>query len=135
MKNIYKNIIMIITILLIAGCAIKKGDVSNTKIIKVESHIFTDEDLDDGIETVFEYFKKEYKGCELLNIKYVGDEENTYEDWAKRNNKEESIAFISDFIVHDNSKVQSLNEDEYTNWNWILVRNKKEKWILVDNGY
>ena len=38
--------------------------------------------------------------------------------------KIESIAFISDFIVHDNSKVQSLNEDTYKGWNWILVRNK-----------
>ena len=130
-----KKIIIIITLLLLIGCTIKKGDTTNVQIINVESNIFTDKDLDDGIKTVFEYFNKEYKGCKLLNIKYVGDDENTYDDWAKRNNKEESIAFISDFIVMDNSKVQSLNEDKYTNWNWILVRNKNEKWILVDNGY
>lgn len=130
-----KTIVIIIGILLLIGCTLKNGDVSNTDIIKVESNIFTENDLNDGINSVYDYFKKEYKGCELLNIKYIGDENNNYEDWAKRNNKEEYIAFISDFIVHDNSKVQSLNEEKYTNWNWILVRNKGEKWTVVDNGY
>ncbi len=130
-----KTIVIIIGILLLIGCTLKNGDVSNTDIIKVESNIFTENDLNDAINSVYDYFKKEYKGCELLNIKYIGDENNNYEDWAKRNNKEEYIAFISDFIVYDNSKVQSLNEEKYTNWNWILVRNKGEKWTVVDNGY
>ena len=130
-----KTIVIIIGVLLLIGCTLKNGDVSNADIIKVESNIFTENDLNDGINSVYDYFKKEYKGCELLNIKYIGDENNNYEDWAKRNNKEEYIAFISDFIVHDNSKVQSLNEEKYTNWNWILVRNKGEKWTVVDNGY
>ena len=130
-----KIIILIFTITFLIGCTIISGNVSNTQIIKVESSVYSDKDINDGIKTVFNYFKKEYKGCKLLNIKYVGDDNNNYDDWAKRNNKEQSIAFISDYIVYDNRKVQSLNEQEYTNWNWILVRNKGERWIVVDNGY
>jgi hypothetical protein len=135
MKKIVKFLILMILPFIFYGCSLQDGDITNTEKIRVESNIYSEDDLNEGIEVVFKYFKKEYKGCELLNIKYVGDDKNTYDDWAKRNNKEESIAFISDFIVHDNSKVQSLNEDKYTNWNWILVRNKGENWILVDNGY
>ena len=135
MKKIVKFLILMILPFIFYGCSLQDGDITNTEKIRVESNIYSEDDLNEGIEVVFKYFKKEYKGCELLNIKYVGDDKNTYDDWAIRNNKEESIAFISDFIVHDNSKVQYLNEDKYTNWNWILVRNKGENWILVDNGY
>ena len=135
MKRKLNIIFVIVLSFFLVSCNPKYGDTSNVEVIKIESNTFTENDINDGIDAVFKYFKKEYKGCELLNIKYVGDAENTYDDWAKRNNKEESIAFISDFIVHDNSKVQSLNEDTYTGWNWILVRNKGENWILVDNGY
>ena len=130
-----KKIIVLLLVLLLNGCILKTGDISNVQIINAKSNVFTNKDLNDGIKTVLNFFKKEYKGCELLNVKYVGDDKNNYDDWAKRNNKEEAIVFISDYIVHDNSYVPSLSKDKYRNWNWILVRNKGEKWILVDNGY
>ncbi len=135
MKQFFKIIIMLIITISLVGCAPKKGDISNCENIKVESNIFEEKDLNEAIEVVLNYFEENYIGCELLNIKYIGDDKNTYNEWALRNNKEETIVFKSDFIVHDNSEVQTLNEEKYEGWHWILIRNKGEKWSVIDYGF
>ena len=113
------------------------GDVSNAKIIRVESEIYSNEEINSAINVIFERFKENYNGCSLLKIEYIGDEKNDeYIDWAERNNKSEVIVFISDFKVAPNAGDGILNSDsEYKGYRWILVRNENENWIHVDGGY
>ena len=113
------------------------GDVSNAKIIRVESEIYSNEEINSAINVILERFKENYNGCSLLKIGYIGDEKNDeYIDWAERNNKSEVIVFISDFKVAPNAGDGILNSDsEYKGYSWILVRNENENWTYADCGY
>lgn len=113
------------------------GDVSNVKIIPMESEIYSNEEINSAINVIFERFKENYNGCSLLKIEYIGDEKNDeYIDWAERNNKSEVIVFISDFKVAPNAGDGILNSDsEYKGYRWILVRNENENWTYADCGY
>lgn len=113
------------------------GDVSNVKIIPMESEIYSNEEINSAINVILEHFKENYNGCSLLEIGYIGDEKNDeYIDWAERNNKSEVIVFISDFKVAPNAGDGILNSDsEYKGYSWILVRNENENWTYADGGY
>ena len=113
------------------------GDVSNVKIIRVESEIYSNEEINSAIDVILEEFKENYNGCSLLEIKYIGDEKNNdYIDWATRHNKSEVIVFISNFKVGPNAGDGVLNPNsEYEGYSWILVRNENENWIYVDGSY
>ena len=113
------------------------GDVSNVKIIPMESEIYSNEEINSAINVILEHFKENYNGCSLLKIGYIGDEKNDeYIDWAERNNKSEVIVFISDFKVAPNAGDGILNSDsEYKGYRWILVRNENENWTYADCGY
>ena len=113
------------------------GDVSNVKIIPMESEIYSNEEINSAINVILERFKENYNGCSLLKIGYIGDEKNDeYIDWAERNNKSEVIVFISDFKVAPNAGDGILNSDsEYKGYRWILVRNENENWTYADCGY
>ena len=113
------------------------GDVSNVKIIPIESEIYSNEEINSAINVILEHFKENYNGCSLLEIGYIGDEKNDeYIDWAERNNKSEVIVFISDFKVAPNAGDGILNSDsEYKGYSWILVRNENENWTYADGGY
>ena len=113
------------------------GDVSNAKIIRVESEIYSNEEINSAIDVILEEFKENYNGCSLLEIKYIGDEKNNdYIDWATRHNKSEVIVFISNFKVGPNAGDGVLNPNsEYEGYSWILVRNENENWTYADCGY
>ena len=113
------------------------GDVSNVKIIPIESEIYSNEEINSAIDVILKEFKENYNGCSLLEIKYIGDEKNNdYIDWTTRHNKSEVIVFISNFKVGPNAGDGVLNPNsEYEGYSWILVRNENENWIYVDGGY
>ena len=144
MKKIFIGIIVIIFIC--SGVFIidylkyhsfESGDVSNVKIISMESEIYSTEEINNAIDVILEEFEENYNGCSLLEIEYIGDENNdVYRDWAIRNNKSEVIVFISNFKVDSNGGNGVLNPNsEYDGYSWILVRNENENWIYVDGGY
>lgn len=115
----------------------RKGDVSKVNIINKESEFYSKEEITEAIDVILNDFKESCKGCTLKEISYIGDDENNnYIDWSDRNNKEEVIVLISTFSTSETTTEQGLNaNDLYQDWNWILVRNKNEKWIHVDHGY
>ena len=132
--------IIIIIILIIAVYAIfnKKGDIYSVNIISKESKIYSKNDIDNAIDETLNYFKENFEGCSLLELEYIGDEENNgYTDWARRNNKEQVIVFVSSFNVDSSGGENGeLNPNsKYDDWNWILVRNENENWEHVDHGY
>ena len=144
MKKIFIGIIVIIFIC--SGVFIidylkyhsfESGDVSNVKIISMESEIYSTEEINNAIDVILEEFEENYNGCSLLEIEYIGDENNdVYRDWAIRNNKSEVIVFISNFKVDSNGGNGVLNpNNEYDGYNWILARNENENWKYVDGGY
>ena len=137
-KKLILAIINII-ILIIAVYAIfnKKGDIYSVNIISKESKIYSKNDIDNAIDETLNYFKENFEGCSLLELEYIGDEENNgYTDWARRNNKEQVIVFVSSFNVDSSGGEHgALNPNsKYEGWKWILVKNENEYWKCVDCG-
>ena len=144
MKKILLAFLVVIVILLgtfiivyLNGHSFEKGDVSNVRIVPVESENYSNNEINNAIDVILQYFEENFSGCLLLEIGYIGDEKNNdYINWAIRNSKTDVIVLISKFKVDSHGGDGSLNPNsEYDDWKWILVRNKDEEWKHVDHGY
>ncbi|MCR5485175.1 MAG: hypothetical protein K6F09_06240 [Clostridiales bacterium] len=66
----------------------------------------------------------------------MGDDElPDFSDYPDRYGADEVIVLLSTFDAVSPLGDSGLNEMLYTNWNWILVREKGKEWKHVDHGY
>ena len=130
---------------LIAGLAIVSliyfvgfdpGKTSGCNIVPIDSGVYTQEDYEQACSVVFRYFKG-FRGCTMTEIRYVGDDElDAMKEWAKEYGVDEVIILESDFTTDEKGGDGSFEpNDTYTNWNWILARDKNGKWKHKDHGY
>jgi hypothetical protein len=138
-KRIILIVAMIFIIVIIARLFFwnNDGDVSSVKRTVTTSEVYSQQDINGAMDIVVNYFKKNFKGCTLTNLWY---EESVSvpvsEDWAKQYNADECIILFSSFDVDSSGGDGSLNpNDTYSNWQWILVRDKSSTWELKDWGY
>ena len=110
------------------------GDTDNVEVRQVASSLYSQEDIDEAIDVVKSDFMKDWWGCELTLIYYAGDDYCKYESEQRG---VETIVLLSEFKTGKHMPDDtSLNENEtYTNWNWILVREKDGTWKHIDHGY
>ncbi|MDE5605005.1 MAG: hypothetical protein K2I73_05430 [Eubacterium sp.] len=133
MKKIFCLLLCCLMIVCFSACS---GNIKDVKIKTVESNIYSQEDIDDAIHTIMREFHQDWSGCKLTEIYYAGDEYEDNQFLAERYNADEAIVLLSSFDVDSSGGDGSLNPNStYDNWNWILVRNKGEKWKHVDHGY
>lgn len=132
-----KGIVFLLCIVAAVYFSMPGGNVENVQIIEVDSEIYSPDDIDTAIKTVIRKFGRNWKGCTLRQIYYVGDEAVPgYQDWADRNNADEVIVLTSSFDVDSSGGDGSLEPGStYKNWKWILVRSGKGRWKQVDYGY
>ena len=145
MKKAISIGLCLLLIISLCSCSLKRwhGDVSEAEIVKVESEIYSQEDINKAIEVILEDFKS-WDGCKLTKIYYAGDEtvkeemaEYTGEGALERGYEaDEMIILESSFQTDGSDNGSSLNSDAtYDNWNWILVRSDGGQWRHVDHGY
>lgn len=134
MRKYLLFVLSCLCLLLLIGCAGKTGEVT---VQEFTSDVYTQEEIESAIEVTKTYFKLHFRGCTLTEISYAGDEySQDYMDWADRNDADDVIILISSFDVGSSGGDGSLNPNStYSNWNWILVRDKGGKWKHVDHGY
>ena len=134
MKKIISIVLALVCVLGLVACG---GNVKNVKITDYSSEIYTNAEIESAIAVAIDYFKKNFEGCTLTEITYLGDDKN--EDWkefAGRNNATDVIVLVSSFDVGASGGDGSLNPNStYTNWKWVLVRTNGGKWEHVDHGY
>ena len=135
MKRVLACILLCLMLFALTACG--GGDVDEVGVLEVESELYTSAEIADGINVTLEYFKKNFDGCKLRELQYIGDEKNNdYLDFATRNGAEEVLVFTSTFDVDESGGDGSLNpNDTYRNWKWILVRTNGGEWEHVDHGY
>ena len=135
MKRVLACILLCLMLLGLTACG--GGDVGVISMGDMSSEVYTPSEINSGINTVLDYFRKEFKGCSLKEMAYIGDEKNNdYLDFATRNGADEVLVFTSTFDVDESGGDGSLNpNDTYRNWKWILVRTNGGEWEHVDHGY
>lgn len=133
MKKMIPLFLCIVAFLIFWGYTPRTGVVKNVKVEQVDSDIYSEEDINEAIEVVEEYFVKYFDGCRLEKIAYAGDEEQRF---MHSENGDEVITLISDFYVYPRGGGYSFNSnDTYTDWFWILERKPNGKWEHKDHGY
>ena len=134
MKKLIALMMALLCVMSLVGCG---GNAKNVKITEYTSEKYSNDEIKDAIDVAIDYFTKEFEGCTLTEITYLGDDENDdWQEFADRNNATDVIVLVSSFDVDASGGDGSLNPNStYTNWKWILVRTDGGKWKHVDNGY
>lgn len=134
MRRIVVAILLVSMLVCLSACG---GKVNDVKYLEYGSQVYTDEEIKAAMDVTLRYFKKEFSGCTLVDIAYLGDDKlDDFQDWADRNDADQVIVLVSTFTVDASGGDGSLNPNStYSNWNWILVRDDGEEWEHVDHGY
>ena len=134
MKRLLVLIVAAVSILCFTGCG---GKVSGVGIREVKSDIYTFSDIDDAVDVVTSYFRRQFDGSELVELWYVGDEtKEEYDALAAQYGVDEAIVLKSTFTTGHSGGDGSLNpNDTYENWKWILIRDRDGAWSHADHGY
>lgn len=139
-KFIVKVIICIaVCALLVMGYHALCGNVRDVKINKVNSAIYTQQDIDSAIKTVIRRFGWDFdwNGCKLTEISYAGDARNKQEAESSSDyGGDEVIVLTSDFNVGSSGYKKGLESNsKETDWTWILVRSSGGRWKIVSSGH
>ncbi len=134
MKKLIALMMALLCVMSLVGCG---GNAKNVKITEYTSEKYSNDEIKDAIDVAIDYFTKEFEGCTLTEITYLGDDENDdWQEFADRNNATDVIVLVSSFDVDASGGDGSLNPNStYTDWKWILVRTDGGKWKHVDHGY
>lgn len=130
-------VLLILGVIFQSGCMVF-GDVSNVSVSKVSSDIYSDKDINDAIDVVKNHFATYYQGCTLKEIRFEGDDLEEYRSRKKETNADEVIVLVSDFVTGSGKEIEEGPLDanvEYSNFNWVLVRNKGKRWNVYTYGY
>ena len=112
------------------------GSTAEVKVDLGTSGLYSESDLNDAAETIKMEFL-EFKGCTLHSLTYAGDE---------RSNKEAEYHISCDIVYDEYAVFDSsfhspkksggawTTDTEYT-WSWILGRNNKGVWKVINYGY
>lgn len=135
MKRVLACALLCFALFALTACG--GGDVGEVGILEVDSEIYTSAELEKGVNTVLDYFQKEFDGCKLSDLEYVGDERNRdFIGYAERVGADEVLVFRSNFDVDERGGDGSLNPNtSYMGWLWILARTNGGEWEHVDHGY
>ncbi len=132
-----KLIALVLALICVMGLVACGGNVKNVKITDYSSEIYSDAEIENAIDVAINYFEKNFEGCTLTEITYLGDDKlDDWQEFAERNNADDVMVLVSSFNVDASGGDGSLNPNStYTNWKWILVRTNGGKWEHVDHGY
>ena len=132
-----KLIALVLALVCVSGLVACGGNIKNVIITDYSSEIYSDAEIESAINVAIDYFEKEFEGCTLTEITYLGDDKLAdWQEFADRNNATDVIVLVSSFDVDASGGDGSLNPNStYTNWKWILVRTNGGKWKHVDHGY
>jgi len=105
--------------------------------VAATAQAYGEQDIHDAMAIVRELFQRNFKGCTLTDLWYDADVSVPESDiWAKQYDADEAILLLSNFDVDSSGGDGSLNPNStYSNWEWILVRNKGQAWELKTWGY
>ena len=137
MKKAIIIIVSLILLLLSLTACNNSGSIKNCERSISESVLYTEKEINSLMDIVADYFKAEFKGCELKELVY--DEEASDKqsaEWAQQYDADKAIVFTSSFYVSPTGGDGSLNQDyTYKNWSWILTQTDNENWVLRTWGY
>ncbi|MGN1113703.1 MAG: hypothetical protein ACI4RC_01120 [Oscillospiraceae bacterium] len=140
MKRAILVVFAMLTAVLLCSCGKSKaGDVSNVTNDFGNSKVYSKDDMESAAEVVMDKFKKDFEGCTLYSLKYMGD------DYCKEqlshckdldNSEDFAQCMVFESSFYSSEEGEGLEADEkYDYWEWCLAREKDGSWKLLTWGY
>jgi len=127
---------LLLTLVLAAALCSCGGNVSDVMRIVPPSELYDSESINDAMDVVVRYFRKEFEGCKLTWLIYDESRAEAFDEWAAQYGADEAIVLLSTFEVSERGGDGSLEPGQlYTNWQWILTRDAGGTWQLQTWGY
>ena len=132
-KKIFACLLAMLLALSLCGCG---GNVRDVKRVVPPSELYNSESINDAMDVVVRYFRKEFEGCKLTWLIYDESMAAAADEWAAQYGADEAIVLLSTFEVGAEGGDGSLAPNSlYTNWQWILTRSAGGAWQLQTWGY
>ena len=128
-------VLVILLVLSACGPAATKGNTEGVERVIPGDAAYTEADIAAAMDIVEKKFERDFKGCTLLKLWYDADKGKEEKHWAKEYRADEAIVLLSDFHVDSSGADESLQYSDYSDWNWILIRNTGGSWMLRTWGY
>ena len=103
------------------------------------SEQFTEEELKEAAVQVKCKFAS-FPGCNLVNLRYAGDESNSEENLARMKELDDSadykqvVEFLADFYTDEENCGTFTPDSEINDYQWWLAREEEGGWQLLDWG-
>ena len=134
-KRIGALALLLVLVLTFAACG-KASNGGYTVVVPSDAH-YSAQDIRAAMRVAVRHFEKEFDGCTLLSIHYDESKVKDAEpEWAAQYDADEAIVLLSSFHVDGSGGDGSFNANsDYTDWQWVLVRNGGGNWQLKTWGY
>lgn len=109
--------VVVLVFLLLAVGVIPTGKV------KTHSNYYSDREINSAIFMAKLYFTLNFKGCDLIDIDYAGDESiPAAKEWAEDSSAKKAIILTSSFKTDSNRGDGSFSPNKtYKDWQWIMI--------------
>ena len=99
---------------------------------------FTDQEIKDAADTVIHYFKKNFDGCQMQNLRYGYQESfpgSENDNWAEEHGEEEGMVFFAEFTTNASLPNDSTFSPGSTyEYHWYVARSGNGHWKIVGGG-
>lgn len=132
MKKILALILAAVLTLGLSGC----GQLFTTfAVVGEKSSVYTEADINEAMDVVLDYFRKEFDGCTLIELGYAGDKTlSEQKEWARQYKADECILLVCSFETDGTAGPLNPNST-YENYKWVLTRAGGGNWEVKTNGY
>ncbi|MBK1812318.1 DUF4829 domain-containing protein [Clostridium sp. YIM B02505] len=142
MRKVIMSLCTILLLLSLVACKSNNAS-SNLTVDNGQSTKFTKEEVNKAIDCVKNNFA--FKGCTLTKVWYDEEKSDSIAKSYMSNGRgavngvksENVIVLLSNFDVDGSGENPVLNPNStYSDYQWILIRDKKNsKWTIDDKGY
>lgn len=114
-----------------------KAEYTTSISMNSDNPIYSEQDINEAMNVVVSYFKKNYDGCKLKSLAYnEPDSAEEFDAIAKEYDASDAIILTSVFSTDSKGGDGSLDSNKnYEEWRWILTKSGDEDWTIQKQGY
>lgn len=135
-KSILLFLLVFLILMVNIGCSNNKKEENAVKNI-TKSNIYKEDELNEAMDALIQYFEEKFVGVNLINVSYVGDENKADIEIYKKEYAVDNLIILNT-TFNTESTIGDIPFDinsEYKDYPWIMVKNEEGKWVVRSWGY
>lgn len=135
-KSILLFLLVFLILMVNIGCSNNKKEENAVKNI-TKSNIYKEDELNEAMDALIQYFEEKFVGVNLIKVSYVGDENKADIEIYKKEYAVDNLIILNT-TFNTESTIGDIPFDinsEYKDYPWIMVKNEEGKWVVRSWGY